>query len=142
MAFHQLKYKGEYRSQKPHRSTCGCNRCFKRITKNHKIKEIPKIDYYEYIKSIDWLKRKERYYLKHKKQCQACGSYKLINLHHMVYGDFGNEPDNTMVCLCESCHNEFHKIYLITKDLRKQTNEFIKHKQDTIKRLIKEFSTS
>lgn len=139
----QLKYqpaKWQKKIYKEHRPTCGCNSCFKKSIKNKKLKKPPTIDYFEYINSELWVERKEAYYRKHKKQCKACGSYKLINLHHMVYGNFGNEPDNAMICLCDLCHKEFHAIYQTTRDLRQQTNQFIAHKQATIRRIIKELS--
>jgi len=78
-------------------------RQYKRVPKQYKV----------YIKSHWWEKRKNEYWKKHKKICYRCGSCEHIQLHHIKYSWqlFGNEPDNTLIPMCQKCHDKFHTIY-------------------------------
>lgn len=117
-----------------HSPNCWCDRCFKSKTKGKRPK---KLDYFEYIKSPLWQQRKTAYYRRHRKVCQACGSYKVIQLHHMEYGNFGQEPDYALVSLCEICHKDFHKRYGgSTRNMIKATKLYIEAKQSSIKSLL------
>jgi hypothetical protein len=71
---------------------------------------IPK-KYKVYIKSQWWTKRKNKYYKEHKRECILCKCSEHCNLHHLVYGRLGYENDKDLVCLCQSCHEEYHSIY-------------------------------
>jgi hypothetical protein len=84
-----------------------------------------------YITSKWWEKRKNKYYKTHKRVCNACNSTEHIILHHIVYGKYGKEPDNNLVPLCRKCHTEFHKTYILKKNMRKSTNNFILSKKAT-----------
>lgn len=82
--------------------------------------------YKTYMTSSLWKKRKNQYWQKYKKICEACGSKNFVTLHHKIYTDsFGDEPDEDVVALCGRCHNEFHKHYGCKKDMRKETDEFV-----------------
>lgn len=94
-------------------------------------KRIPK-KYALYIKSKFWTKRKNDYYRVHKKICQACSSKKFINLHHILYEDFGFEKDENLVALCRDCHEEFHEMYGVKHKMKKETNQFIIEKRELI----------
>ena len=59
----------------------------------------------------------------------SCGSSKYINLHHLVYKEFGYEADKNLKPLCRKCHEEFHSIYGVKKDLYKETIQFIQDKK-------------
>lgn len=121
------------RSWKEHRLNCSCNRCFE---KRHKLRaKRTQIDYNEYINGPLWSQRKEKYYAKHKRQCKACGTYKRIDLHHMVYGNFGKESDEYLIPLCTNCHHEFHQKHSIKANLLKDTWKFIRTKQTNIRKL-------
>lgn len=82
-----------------------------------------------YITSHWWIKRKNLYYKTHKRECVACGSTEHINLHHLVYKDFGKELDKNLKPLCRVCHEEFHSIYGVKNDLYKETMQFIEDKK-------------
>lgn len=114
-----------------HRETCGCNRCFKaNATLINKKKG--DMDYFTYISSPLWLKRRDEYFKRHKRECKACGIRCGIQLHHLLYKDFSKEKDFNLIALCVNCHKEFHAIFQTTKDLRKQTQQFIALKQKHI----------
>ncbi len=126
------------KDNRKHMQDCGCNRCFHKVHKStKKIRENDKNPYYAYIKSSQWTRRKELYYQTHKRQCQACGSYRDIDLHHMIYKDFGKERDETLVCLCRVCHKDFHLKNKMSKYLMDSTLQYIRNKQSTLRSLKK-----
>lgn len=139
------KRRGNY----SHVEDCGCGRCFNkavkatnpkytaRYRKAQKQKNKTANPYFEYIQSPKWQARKERYYQTHKRQCQACGSNRDIDLHHMIYGSFGNEPDTTLVCLCRVCHKDFHSKNKMSKYMMDSTLQYIRNKQATLRTLKK-----
>ena len=86
-----------------------------------------------YIVSKWWEKRKNKYYKTHKRICSACNSTEHIVLHHIIYGNYGNEDDINLVPLCSSCHHEFHKTYLLKKNMRKSTRLFIESKKKSLR---------
>lgn len=96
-----------------------------RIYKNR----IPK-QYKVYIKSKWWTKRKNKFYRKYGKICQACQSTKYIDLHHMLYANYGNEEDIHLVALCRGCHEEYHSIHGVKRNMIKETHQFIIEKRE------------
>ena len=97
-------------------------------TKNEKAP----LKYKEYIVSDFWKKRKQKFFTKYKKECTACLSEENINLHHMHYGNYGNEPDEWLVALCKNCHEEFHTNYELSANMTKDTNDFIIQKRENL----------
>lgn len=83
--------------------------------------------YKTYISGELWEKRKSLYYQSHAKTCARCGSFKRITLHHAYYDrkEFGSEPDDHLVPLCQGCHSDFHEMHGTKKDMRKLTNAFL-----------------
>jgi len=94
------------------------------------------LDYFDYIKSPLWIERKRRYYKTHPRKCAACGVNRNIQLHHMIYGNFGKEPDRHLVTLCKKCHSDFHRIYLVHRDMLAETKQFIETRQNTIRNIL------
>lgn len=128
----------KYPPRKPyftHSPNCSCDRCWH--YKYVKKRENTKIDYFGYIVSPLWEERRIKYFKKHKYQCQSCGVLRDIQLHHMEYGNFGNEPDYALAALCLVCHNEFHKKHGTEKNMIKASLLFIKDKQKGIQHIIK-----
>jgi 5-methylcytosine-specific restriction endonuclease McrA len=99
----------------------------------------PRIDYFAYIESPLWTKRKEEYYKTHKKECQACGSKHDIQLHHMRYGDFGNEPDYALITFCRTCHKDFHEKHATKKDMIRYSLKYVAERQREIKKALLDF---
>lgn len=135
--------KSPYRNKRKHFPDCGCNTCFKRaLRENHIYKKKTKApqNYFKYINSIYWLKRKETYYKNHAKLCQACGTNKYIDLHHLTYNILGLENDNDLICLCRDCHAQLHKQIGSSKNMYRDTYKFIKTKQNNIKRLLEQYN--
>lgn len=73
-----------------------------------------KREYDVYITSPTWSRRKSAFFSKHPKVCSACGSKEQIHLHHHTYDRVGGqELDDDLVPLCQSCHNLVHRYYSI-----------------------------
>lgn len=73
---------------------------------NHYIKD--KFEYLSYIGSDEWKELSNR--LKEKyKQCNQCGSEKLLEAHHITYENLYNEKDEDIEILCHDCHIQTHQ---------------------------------
>lgn len=92
-------------------------------------RSIPK-KYTEYIKSKFWRERKFAYYRKFGKKCSLCQITVKIQLHHLVYRDFGREKDEHLIPLCETHHREFHENNEIGHNMVTSTHQFIQDKQE------------
>lgn len=99
----------------------------KKKGKQRKYKNRVPRKYSVYIKSIHWENRKNRYWREHGRQCCVCGSYKHVQLHHGKYGwtHFGNEPDDWMFPMCNSCHFDFHENNRTKADMLAETLNYI-----------------
>ncbi len=83
--------------------------------------------------SKKWLSKRKKAILLKWSNCQRCWSKEKICVHHWSYESIWNEDMNHLFVLCECCHNEFHKIYGVTKKMLCNTESFIKkHKKKNI----------
>jgi hypothetical protein len=74
-------------------------------------KEIPYVDYHEYINSPEWLKKKRQAYWCLGKTCEVCSTSKRIHVHHNNYVSLGFERAfRDFVILCAACHEAFHEV--------------------------------
>jgi len=69
----------------------------------------PRPNYFDYINSKAWKKRRVRYYRKYGKYCDICGSTVGIQLHHRTYIRLGSEADADLQALCRGCHENTHE---------------------------------
>lgn len=108
------------------------NKSLKKVKKKKNRKQRKRIPrkYEDYIKSTFWEDRKKEFFKKVKRQCVACDSFKFIIVHHMYYGEWGKEEDTHLIPLCRDCHNEYHTLNGVQRNMITRTNEFIKEKQD------------
>lgn len=69
------------------------------------------ITYKEYLQSEKWKQARMRLFKRDGKICKICGSDKYINVHHNNYNrkNLGGSI-RSLVVLCNSCHNEVHRI--------------------------------
>lgn len=85
--------------------------------------------YRVFTKSEWWIKQKEDWYSRHKKQCAKCRSIDYIHLHHKVYpknGRYLGLSDNSFVALCKKCHHSYHKKYGVKQYMQTTSKRFIK----------------
>lgn len=96
---------------------------------------MPMVDknYKDFIKSKRWQDKRQAYFKKYGKRCQACGTYKgPIHVHHMDYSRFGGREYLTDLCgLCAECHRTVTKVYKRNRrrGLRRVTMEFVNAKR-------------
>lgn len=112
--------------------TKGQRKILKIKKKQLKVRKRIPTKYKDYIKSKYWKIRKNEYWQKHEKICMACTSKKRIILHHMKYGQYGYEPDENLVSLCNDCHEEFHANNELKKDMKESTSAFIISKREQV----------
>ncbi len=81
--------------------------------------------YRAYIQSGYWEARKELYFERNPKKCAVCDS-SYVDLHHMFYGDYGQETDADLIPLCRRDHEALHlEIGGARKDMREATRRFV-----------------
>lgn len=84
--------------------------------------------YKDYIASKQWSLKRQQYFNKFGKRCQACGTARgPIHVHHMDYSRFGNEWLSDLCGLCVICHREVTAIYRKNRrrGLRTVTMEYV-----------------
>jgi len=93
----------------------------KKIEKSRRIR----LGYRDYIKSGFWSERKKRFFEKFGKKCFICNDTKNINVHHIVYGNYGIEKDEHLITLCRFHHRSFHEQNATKGNMMKETLQFI-----------------
>jgi hypothetical protein len=83
-----------------------------RVSNNHKI-EFQKISYKKYLNSSYWLELKQKI-INRDKKCMCCGATDQLVAHHIIYRGRGQELEKDLVCLCNSCHLQLHRLFSIT----------------------------
>lgn len=96
----------------------------KRKKKREQTAHIPK-KYHAYITSKWWSLRKRIYFKKYDKSCAVCSTRVSIDLHHMIYGNYGIEKDEHLVSLCREHHHAFHEKVGVKGNMLKETHQFI-----------------
>lgn len=82
--------------------------------------------YKQYLKSQIWRNRKEEFFSNpDNNYCQACWTFKRLQIHHKTYERVGNEDNNDLVTLCSRCHRDCHKYMSM-----QLTDEFVKKRQN------------
>ena len=95
-------------------------------------RKIPKLSYQQYMGSAYWKKRKLVYWSKHGKGCEICGETTGTTLHHKRYDvKYGEEPDDSLVNLCQFHHHGFHESYELKTNMVKTTNLYVKEAKAT-----------
>lgn len=85
---------------------------------------VPK-KYVDYIKSRHWYNRRNRYWQTHTRACAACGTTQRIDLHHMVYEKYGEEPDANLIGLCRTHHEGYHTANGVQRNMIRKTTAYV-----------------
>lgn len=96
---------------------------FQRKAKKKKVRG--RTSYENFINSPEWAAIRNRYWRGHPKKCAVCDTASYIHLHHMVYGEFGQEKDEDLIPLCKNHHEEYHAQNGTQRDMRNRTMEFV-----------------
>ena len=65
--------------------------------------------YYGYISSEVWREKRMQRLRLDGFQCQKCGTGKNLRVHHITYENFGHEPMEDLITLCDNCHSKVHE---------------------------------
>ena len=66
----------------------------------------------EYMSSAAWRVRRQKVLKRDNHPCQACGYYDIpLDVHHLTYKRYTNEPLSDLVALCRDCHDIQHLNY-------------------------------
>ena len=73
-----------------------------------------RINYIEYLQSLDWLLKKNKlinFFLKRKWkiECFVCHNDKNLQVHHWDYDNIGKEKLSDLTFICYKCHKKWHK---------------------------------
>lgn len=66
-------------------------------------------DYYKYIQSSAWKKKRAKAIRHHGGKCSICGTTEAIQVHHKTYARLGRERMKDLQLLCEPCHENHHE---------------------------------
>lgn len=115
----KLKWAGNIRAQEE------ANSCFHKSKKQKTKPAAKRIDYYQYIQSKKWKKKRKRA-LNYYKKCQMCGSTMDLRVHHKHYNSLGKEKIKDLQVLCKNCHADLHnKLTDLDKEYDKLVQSFI-----------------
>lgn len=93
------------------------------------------INYYEYIKSDKWKKKRLHRLKQLGNKCRRCGSTKQIDVHHMTYQRLGAEKSKDLEVLCRVCHTLYHSVH--KKPTRGTSKMFIRNTAKKWDKLLK-----
>lgn len=65
-------------------------------------------NYSGYLQTKKWARKRSRILRRDKNRCQACGSTRFLQIHHLSYINIYNERDDDLITVCDLCHTELH----------------------------------
>lgn len=66
-------------------------------------------NYNKYIHSSAWRRKRERVLKRDHYKCRKCGKRNCrLEVHHLTYKNFGDEPLNDLITVCSRCHHKIH----------------------------------
>lgn len=74
------------------------------------------LDYYRWINSNAYRKKRNEKLKEVGYKCELCGSAKNLQVHHITYDNLGYEPLDDLLVVCRKCHEELHKEDLKQKE--------------------------
>lgn len=76
--------------------------------------------YQKYMRSTKWEDKRQEAFEVHGKQCNRCGGFRDLQVHHLTYERLGHEDAKTdLEVLCLACHENEHGRSCKSWDLRK-----------------------
>ena len=65
--------------------------------------------YREYMRSKTWRKKRRKVLRRAEFKCEECGATGHLEVHHLTYKRFGQEPLSDLKALCFDCHQVKHE---------------------------------
>jgi len=72
------------------------------------INNLKTMPYKEYLQTDHWREKRKGALHRANNKCQLCGSKENLHVHHNTYDNRGQEKDEDLVVLCETCHARHH----------------------------------
>ena len=66
------------------------------------------MDRVKYMLSAAWRSKRDSVILRAAGICERCHQWPIVNVHHLHYGNLGNEPLEDLLGVCSRCHKELH----------------------------------
>lgn len=76
---------------------------------NNRIMKLRSMPYDEYLKTPEWIAKRDEVLDRDDHRCRVCNSEENLNVHHRTYVRRGNEDLNDLTTLCQPCHEYFHE---------------------------------
>ena len=77
----------------------------KQITEVHERRR----NYYDYMHSEEWRKKRLKVLKRDGFRCQMCGTAKNLRVHHINYEHLGTDAElDDLITLCDTCHTQIH----------------------------------
>jgi hypothetical protein len=71
--------------------------------------KLTKKEYAEYLRSEDWINRRNKFKEFWHNKCSFCNSEEDLQVHHLNYDNLGKETSYDVILLCKKCHYLTHK---------------------------------
>ena len=66
------------------------------------------IEYQAYLQSPKWLALRNRVIARAENQCEGCGRWPAVDVHHLTYAHVGQEFLWELRAVCRDCHDRLH----------------------------------
>lgn len=76
---------------------------------DERLRQLQRMPYVEYLRTEEWLARREIKLNQANYKCQTCNSDSRLQVHHRTYERRGCELDEDLTVLCAGCHKLFHE---------------------------------
>lgn len=77
-------------------------------TRNFRRHKQPRPDYLAFLSSSTWERRRGEAIERADFECQDCGCFERLQVHHTDYANLGYEEKSDLEVLCPSCHLDRH----------------------------------
>lgn len=116
-----LKWSGNREAQRQADAAYG--KCRPKIKKTEDVRAM---DYYTYIKSKAWRKKRKKFIRMSGGQCR-CGSRRSLQVHHKHYRTLKRERFEDVEVVCKHCHEHIHERdgVLLTDELNQEFRSII-----------------
>jgi len=78
---------------------------------NESVLRLQIMPYHEYLHTAHWQGVRRAALARADHRCQLCNSPTALQVHHRTYERRGNERDNDVIALCDTCHSIFHETH-------------------------------
>lgn len=79
------------------------------------------MDYYAYLESDKWKRKREQRLKIDHYTCQTCGEVSSLEVHHRYYDTLGKEDvDDDLITLCRECHEAITSVIRARRYSKKQ----------------------